>query len=160
MKRTISAILALAMIFLLSGTSVFAAENPDTRSTEDEVTHIELNLEDFEVIEDYDPAFDDSMPSASSRSYYLNASGFTSTDISLPFTLGSTDLVTVIVLLKYMNGSTGTVGGAFVWYSGNLTVDGVARTIASNTLVPAGSFSFDITGVASNMYYVVKIYPT
>lgn len=160
-KRFLSFLLAFVMIFVLS-TPAFACEFPDFHTQEETETAITLDISDLEVLEDEEVSYlmqeTSDTSSTSSTIYWLNTAGFSSTDVSLPFYVSAGTLVTVIVLLKYMDGTTGTVGGAYAFYSGTLNVDGVARTIGRNVLLPPGNMSFDITGVSSNMFYSVKIY--
>lgn len=160
-KRFLSFLLAFVMIFVLS-TPAFACEFPDFHMQEETETVITLDISDLEVLEDEEVSYlmqeTSDTSSTSSTIYWLNTAGFSSTDVSLPFFVASSTLVTVIVLLKYMDGTTGTVGGEYSFYSGTLNVDGVARTIGRNVFLVAGNHTFSITGVASNMFYSIKIY--
>ncbi len=160
-KRFLSFLLAFVMIFVLS-TPAFACEFPDFHKQEETETVITLDISDLEVLEDEEVSYimqeTSDTSNTSSTIYFLNAAGFSSTDISLPFVVPSTSLVTVRVLLKYTNGTTGTVSGDYAYYYGTLNVDGVARTIGRNVYIPGDFYSFNITGVSSEMFYSVKIY--
>ena len=153
--------IVMAVLMLLTH-PVYAAQHPDAEQDNDAV--IELRLEDFEVLDEDELAcleqgsLSDSNDPPRIGGYWLNAVGYASTNLTLPFSIPSTTQVSVLVTLMYMDGTTGTLYCQFAQYGGNVPVDGVTRFLGQNVYMLPGTYAFRLTGITKVMYYNVKIY--
>jgi hypothetical protein len=161
-KRFLAMILALAMAFCSINTIAFAAEAEDT----DDVTVIELNLDDMVLLDDTETPMLESSDEISSRSSsiekvdLLNKAGVTSSDLCLPFTVPSTCLgnVYIVVCFSYTDGTTGSIYVTCAQYSGTLDVNGKSITAVYGGNLLGGNYAFKTSGLTKQMAYVVKVY--
>lgn len=160
-KRILAMVLTVVMMFCFTAVAFAAEEDGRNVEVNDEVHVIELNMEDFEELEEETPyQVGSSGITPHSRTYILDEASFTEGDLYLPFSLPSTAAsnLYVVVCFKYIDGSTGVLKGSFGSYSGMIIVDGKSRTAANGITLAAGNYVFKATGVASPMVYSVQIY--
>ncbi|MCI8310194.1 MAG: hypothetical protein HFJ45_08590 [Clostridia bacterium] len=159
-KRILAMVLTVVMMFCFTAVAFAAEEDGRNVEANDEVHVIELNMEDFEELEEETPyQVGSSGITPRSRTYLLDEEGVASGSISLPFEVIATCTdVYAVVCCKYVDGSTGAVKGSFGSYSGMILVDGKARNAASGITLFPGKYEFKVTGIASTMVYSFQIY--
>lgn len=120
----------------------------------DEESHtIYLNWDDMMVLGE------PKVEPRSTKINYVNKAGTTSSDLEIPFTVGSVCPNSYFVLTcSYLDGTTGTLTGYMANYSGTVYVDGATRTICSGVTLPPGNWKVKIEGIKKSMAYVVKVY--
>lgn len=160
-KRILAMVLTVVMMFCFTAVAFAAEEDGRNVEANDEVHVIELNMEDFEELEEETPYQVGSSGITPYASYYiLDEEGVTEGNLTLPFSLpmACAGNVHAVVCCKYVDGSTGALKGSFASYSGMILVDGKARKIANGITLPAGRYEFKATGVTSMMVYSVQFY--
>lgn len=148
-KRFMALLLTVVMLCATS-VSVFAAESPAVTDAEVLDCTVE-SLDDVEV-----------SPRATARAntYLINQAGISNGNYSVRF-FPPTQYdasVTLIVNLRYIDGHTGYANINVGPYSCRVPVNGTTVVVARNLSFSPVLYTFNITGVDSQLGYVVKLY--
>lgn len=155
-RRRIFAQMLLAAMMMSYATPAMAAEtgaNQPAVVVDEESHTIYLNWDDMMVLGE------PKVEPRSTKINFVNKAGTTSSDLSIPFTVGTAFPNSYFILTcSYLDGTTGTLSGGMANYTGTVYVDGATRTICSGVLLPPGDWKVVIKGIKKSMAYVVKVY--
>jgi hypothetical protein len=164
-RRLMAMVLSLAMMFGIMGNTVaFAAEVEERQENDEDVTVIELNLDDMVLLDSTESPYvspsETTLSDSTVKVDLLNQAGITSSDLNLSFSVPILCMGTVYIILcfSYMDGTTGSISVKCAQYSGTVPVDGTARVAVSGGNLFGGNYSFKTVGLSKQMAYSVRIY--
>lgn len=159
-KKVLAVTMVMAMLVASSITSLAAGNNEDAEAEAQEVLS-QAEIDELNAEMDAMMATDPELGTYLSEYQILEKVGTAAAGTtSIPFTCDRTCINNVRIILygKYQNGSTGTITIKVAGHTYSAKVDGVSRMITSTMTIPAGNYTFKLTGVASSMTYVVRMY--